>query len=325
MYRSRPFALQPWRFVLAPVSVFVSVFVLFFVLFSIHTSSVSAAAEPSGDDFRLLTYNVHGLFDLIAKDHPRDRMPTIGWLANHYNVVLFQEDFEYSNTLASQMSGDVGFRGNGMGWDPRLVAVKVLTFPFAIFIPHFSPPYGAGLSIFAEEKFAPDEVVREAYDDCHGWLGSNGDCWARKGFLRVRLHLPSGGEVDVYNTHLEAGEAEPSIEARSAQLDQLAEAIERLSSDRPVIVAGDFNLATIRTSDRSLKNLFAERLGLQDAGAGSELPFWRDRDFVLYRSGAHMQLSVLNAGEAKEFVNRKRALSDHPALWVNFRLEPNDP
>ena len=156
MYRSPPTALQRWRIVLA------------FAFFWVHTSAIAVAAEPPGDDFKLLTYNVHGLFDWIAKDHPRDRMPTIGWLANHYNVILFQEDFEYSNTLASQMSGTVGFRGNGMGWDPRLVAVKVLTFPFAIFIPHFSPPYGAGLSTFAEEEFAPGEVVREAYDDCHG-------------------------------------------------------------------------------------------------------------------------------------------------------------
>jgi len=313
MYRSPPTVLQRWRVVLA------------FAFFWVHASAISVAAESRADDFKLLTYNVHGLFDWIAKDHPRDRMPTIGWLANHYNVILFQEDFEYSNTLASQMSGTVGFRGNGMGWDPRLVAVKVLTFPFAIFIPHFSPPYGAGLSTFAEEEFAPGEVVREAYDDCHGWVGANGDCWARKGFLRVRLHLPAGGVVDVYNTHLEAGETDPSIEARRAQLAQLAEAIERLSADRPVIVAGDFNLASIRTADRSLKNEFAERLGLEDTGAGSELPFWRDRDSVLYRSGANRELAVVGAGEAKEFVNRKRALSDHPALWVEFRLELRDP
>ena len=79
------------------------------------------------------------------------------------------------------------------------------------------------------------------------------------------------------------------------------------------------------TADRSLKSLFAERLGLEDTGAGSELPFWRDRDSVLYRSGAKRQLSVLDAGEAKEFVSRKRALSDHPALWVEFRLELRDP
>ena len=313
MHGSPPSALRRWRILLACV------------FFWIHTSAQSVAAEPPSDDFRLLTYNVHGLFDWIAKDHPQDRMPTIGWLANHYNVILFQEDFEYSNTLASQMEGTVGFRGNGMGWDPRLVAVKVLTFPFAIFIPHFSPPYGAGLSIYAEKTYEPGEVVREAYDDCHGWVGANGDCWARKGFLRVRLRLPAGGVVDVYNTHLEAGETTPSIDARSAQLDQLAEAIEQLSAGRPVIVAGDFNLATIRTADRSLKSRFARRLGLHDTGAGSELPFWRDRDSVLYRSGAKRQLSVLDAGEAKEFVSRKRALSDHPALWVEFRLELGDP
>jgi len=287
----------------------------------LHAHVARAGDSAPGHTFSLLSYNVHGLFPLAAKDDPRDRMPTIGWLANKYDVVLYQEDFEYHHILAEQMEDSVGYRGNGMGWDPRRVAAKVFLSPVAVFLPHFSPPYGDGVSTFADETFAPADVAREPYAECNGWFGQNGDCWARKGFLRVRLHTPGGGEIDVYNTHLEAGPGERSVAVRSSQLDELAEAVERLSAGRAVIVAGDFNLALIRAGDRPMKLRFRERLGLEDSGAGAELPFWRERDFVLFRSGGGTDLSVEESGEAVEFVSRGRALSDHPALYARFRVE----
>ena len=99
------------------------------------TSASPVHAEPDaepGSVVSVLSYNIHGLFPLIAKDDPRDRMPTIGWLANRYDVVLFQEDFEYHHVLRDQMKGMVGVRGNGMGWDPRRVGAKLLLAPVAI-------------------------------------------------------------------------------------------------------------------------------------------------------------------------------------------------
>jgi len=287
----------------------------------LHARVASAGDGEPEHTLSLLSYNVHGLFALAAKDRPRDRMPTIGWLANKYDVVLYQEDFEYHHILAEQMENSVGYRGNGMGWDPRRVAAKAFLSPVAVFLPHFSPPYGDGVSTFADEAFAPTDVAREPYAECNGWFGQNGDCWARKGFLCVRLHTPGGGAIDVYNTHLEAGPSERSVAARSSQLEELAEAVERISAGRAVIVAGDFNIAMIRTGDRPVKLRFRERLGLEDSGAGAELPFWRERDFVLFRSGAGTKLSVEESGEAVEFVSRGRALSDHPALYARFRVE----
>ncbi len=278
-----------------------------------------------GDTFSFLSYNVHGLFPLAAKDDPRDRMPTIGWLANSYQVILFQEDFEYHHILAEQLEDSIGYRGNGMGWDPRRVLAKAFLSPVAIFLPHFSPPYGDGVTTWAEKPFAPSDVVREPYSDCHGWFGANGDCWARKGFLRVRIHRPGGGEIDLYNTHLEAGPTEPSVKVRRQQLEELAEAIERLSPDRAIIVAGDLNISFIRPGDREMMVAFRARLGLHDSGAGPQIPIWRERGFVLYRSGANTRLSVEDSGEALEFVSRERTLSDHPGFRVTFRVEEASP
>lgn len=279
------------------------------------------ADEASGNTFTLLLYNVHGLFPLAAKDDPRDRMPTIGWLANKYQVILFQEDFEYHHVLGEQLEDSVGYRGNGMGWDPRRVLGKLFLSPVAIFLPHFSPPYGSGVTTWAEKPIEITEVTREPYSECNGWFGENGDCWARKGFLHTRLRVPGGGEVDIYNTHMEAGPSESSVRTRRTHFEDMAAGMERLSEGRAVIASGDFNVAFIRPGDRDMMMDFRKRMSLDDTGAAPELPFWRERGFVLYRSGKDTKLTVEASGEAKEFVSRQRALSDHAALWVRFRVE----
>jgi len=279
--------------------------------------------ELPGTVISVLSYNIHGLFPLAAKDDPRDRMPTIGWLASRYDVVLFQEDFEYHHVLRDQMPDTVGVRGNGMGWDPRHVGAKLLLAPIAIWLPHFSPPYGAGVSIFARDSLAvAGDVDREAFGFCHGWFGANGDCWARKGFLRAAIRTPEGAEIDFYTTHLEAGPGERSVKVRGKQLEVMARAIEARPRDRAVIVAGDFNSAFNRVGDRENIVGFRERLGLVDSGAGPELAYWRERNFILYRDGENVGLTVERAGEAVQFVNEERALSDHAALYAEFRVVP---
>jgi hypothetical protein len=297
----------------------------------IAASPGAGAAEPesatefskTGTEITVLSYNVHGLFPLIAKDDPRDRMPTIGWLANRYEVAMFQEDFEYHHVIRNQMPGAVGIRGNGMGWDPRRVLAKLLVSPVSIFLPHFSPPYGAGISVFVRESLAlADDVDREPFGFCHGWFGANGDCWALKGYQRVGIRTPDGAEVDIYNTHLEAGPTERSVQIRRQQLEILAQAIEARPKTRAVIVGGDFNSAFNRVGDRENVVEFRRRLELRDSGAGPELPYWRERDYILYRDGTDTMLHAEQAGEAQEFVERDRALSDHPALYARFRITP---
>src|SRR5919106_1278530 len=168
------------------------------------TWSTRAESNTTGRSFSVLSYNVHGLFRLFARDDPGDRSPTIGWLASEYDIVLLQEDFEYSDAIAAQIGESVRFRGNGMGFDLRRVAVKIVLLPFQFLIPHFSPPYGAGVTTYvgADLTVAPD-VTRENYTACAGWVRRGGDCWANKGFLRVRIRTAEGAEVDIYNTHLD--------------------------------------------------------------------------------------------------------------------------
>jgi len=291
------------------------------VVILLTTGPMGAESSGAGRSLSFLTYNVHGLFPLIAKDNPRDRSPTIGWLAAKYDIVLLQEDFEYHGIIAAQMGDHTGFRGSGIGFDPRRVSVKIMLFPFQLLIPHFSPPYGAGITALVTSDLVTDsDVTREHYDECHGWFGANGDCWARKGLLRVRIRTPEGMEIDIYNTHLEAGPSEESIAVRGQQLDDYAVKIEALSPGRAIIVSGDFNADFRRSADRVQLMDFRNRLALQDSGAGPELPYWRDRDYILYRGGPDVTLMVEEAGEALEFTSGDHALSDHPALFARFRV-----
>jgi endonuclease/exonuclease/phosphatase family metal-dependent hydrolase len=286
------------------------------------SAPVCSRADDRTAAFSMLSYNVHGLFRMIAGDTPGTRSRTIGWLASRYDVAVLQEDFEYHGMIARQMHGMAMYRGNGMRPDPRLVAAKAILFPFQLLIPHFSPPYGAGLTTFVRDGLLPEKaiVARRRYDACNGWFTGTHDCWASKGLLRVRMQLPNGAEVDVYNTHLEAGDGRRSQAVRKRQLDDLARHIEDLSPDRAVIAAGDFNCAFSRPGDGDLLMAFRNRVGLQDSGAGPEIPFWRERDYVLYRDGAGVRLIVGEAGEATEFVNDGRALSDHPAIFARFEV-----
>jgi hypothetical protein len=278
-------------------------------------------SSGTGTEISVLTYNVHGLFALAAKDDPRNRMPTIGWLANRFEVAMFQEDFEYHDVIRDQMPDAVGVRGNGMGRDSRRVLAKLLISPVSIFIPHFSPPYGAGISIFVRESFAiADDVDREPFGLCRGWFGATADCWALKGYQRVGIRTSTGAEVDLYNTHLESGSSDHAARIREQQLEILARAIEARPKTRAVIVGGDFNIGFNRVGDRNALIEFRRRLELQDSGAASEQPHWRERDYIFYRSGTAVALRVEQAGESLEFGEGDRALSDHPAIYARFRV-----
>ncbi|MEO8326339.1 MAG: endonuclease/exonuclease/phosphatase family protein [Nitrospirota bacterium] len=140
--------------------------------------------------------------------------------------------------------------------------------------------------------------------------------------MGVRIRLPNTAELDVYHTHLDAGSFVGSIAARGKQLDTFAEAVEKLSPTQAVIIGGDFNASFSRPEDRELLLKFRQRLGLTDSGAAPQLPWWRERDYILFRNGPHTQLNVVEAGEALEFVVQSRALSDHPALFARFNVTP---
>lgn len=264
------------------------------------------AAEPV--QFSVLSYNTHGLPAWIARDEPGKRFPVIAKLARAYDINLFQENFVDSDfqLLSQGLAGRFLQRGNGN----RRTRPDWLS--------SFCGSCGSGLTAAVNQRLQTKLLGRRGYGSCSGWIGGANDCWANKGYLALRLSLENSAGLDVYDLHLDAGPAATDHEARRRQLEVLRAAIAELSRDRAVIVAGDFNLDTGRERDQELLEWFASELHLLHSGATGQDQWAEHLDYILYRSGAGTQLTVLAAGEAGEFQIEGVPLSDHPAVFARF-------
>ncbi|RIK96797.1 MAG: hypothetical protein DCC71_22165 [Proteobacteria bacterium] len=255
------------------------------------------AGRAGAFELSLLTYNVHGLPSWVARDDPPARIPQILDKARAYDVVLLQEDFAHHALVVAHNPLRFLLRGNGA--------------PSALF-------QGAGLTILSQLEAIASE--RASYGVCSGWLGAANDCLARKGWMHARLRLPEGGELDVWNTHLDAGRGDTDRDARRVQLGRLAAAIERHSAGRAVVAGGDLNLEWSDPADRALLDAFAQRLGLATA-VRTQPAEWDDQvDYLLARSGDALCLAPLAGGKDERLLDAAgRALSDHPGLYARMR------
>jgi endonuclease/exonuclease/phosphatase family metal-dependent hydrolase len=269
------------------------------------------AAEAAAEDLSVVSYNVHGLPAWIARDDPDARMPAIGRLLSRYDVALVQEVWGYQDSLAASVSHGLKLQGNAA----RSALLGALSL--------FCGSCGAGLSLYTDP---PRERVLEtaalAYNLCADWLFGANDCWATKGFVFARLRLASGSEVDVYDTHLEAGDGEDDRSVREAQLEKLQAFLAVRSAGRAVILGGDLNLAYDAAHPRGVVESFAKSLGLRDSGARpADLSRWKNRiDWILFRDGADVTLAASASGEDLDFVRDGAPLSDHPAVFTRFRV-----
>jgi endonuclease/exonuclease/phosphatase family metal-dependent hydrolase len=262
-------------------------------------------SEPSGNELSLITYNVHALPSLIAGDNPPARLPLIGQRLHQYDVALVQEIWLYRDRLTNYSGDSTVIPGKG----PRGGFDRI------------AHPFGTGilfLSQYSRHHILDEES--ENFGVCEGrWRRAN-DCWARKGYLRVRL-LIGKAPLDIYTFHLDAGESSSDRRAREKQLAILRDRITAGSGDGPVIIAGDFNLAYETPADRALLDRFATQLGLKESGARASTRWKENIDYVLYRSSPSVRVELLDAREDTTFVDNGKALSDHPAIAVHFRID----
>ena len=175
---------------------------------------------PTEGTLTALTYNVHGLPPEITGDDTEARLLAIGPRLAGFDLVGLQEDFD--DGRHEQLAADAGFPTN-------VRFNEALEDRF----------YGSGLDVLSVLEVV--DYLHEHFDDCYGTLDNAGDCLASKGFQAVRLQL-GAGEVDVYNTHLEAGGGEEDDLARLNQIDQIVAAMNGWSAGRAVIFTGDTNL-----------------------------------------------------------------------------------
>lgn len=266
------------------------------------------ASEAGSTTLTVLSYNVHGLF-WPAAGGKRVRMPAIGRRVRGYDIAFLQEDFlaAHHRRLIAELPGYDVLRGNGRDGGARLL--------------------GSGLTLMFDEALGR-EVLRQTnvdFDDCWGRLriASLHDCWANKGFLHARLRLAGGAEIDLVDTHLDAGGTAGDRAVRERQVDRLRRYLEREAAGRALIVAGDLNLDFGSPDQERVLGTFQSALGLHDSGARPAAGAVDERiDYILFRGGEELGLELLAAGVDDRFVEKGRPLSDHPAIYARFGIRP---
>ena len=303
------------------------------VLLALATSSALAAAGrasavdvpepglcalPSGGEFEVLTYNVHGLPPPFTPDrHQRENNGKMSPLLNDYPLALVQEDFFFHRELSSQATHPHQAGPTGP------VCIRVFSREVCL-LP------GDGLGRFSLFPFGT--VYREKWQTCHGGpfdgRETGNDCLAQKGFTAAATFVDPCVPVDVYDIHLDSGSTDNDFRARAQQVEQLLAAITRVSPDRAVIVAGDTNLHVGRVptdpnlpSDDDTLSRLMDGAGLADAcrevGCGNE-----QIDRVFYRSSAAFTLRAVEWRIDARFVDEGGSpLSDHLAIAVRLAWE----
>lgn len=180
--------------------------------------------------------------------------------------------------------------------------------------------------------------MRVKWDKCNL---NEGDCLTPKGYTVVTLQLPTGGEVDVFNLHMDAGSDDGDSTVRKSNFNQVAKAIANRSdpSGRAVIVMGDTNSRYTRPNDNlasflsqtKLIDTWVELLRSGQAPASTDpallcaspVPTTTNCevvDKVFYKNGKNVTLRPSNWSYlGTEFTDASGSpLADHTPISVKF-------
>jgi hypothetical protein len=258
------------------------------------TPAEGGAARPDGS-FKFVSYNVGGLADALSAGSPSKTMPLISPLLNPYDLVVVQEDFEYHDKLASQVTHQFGVKPNKAG--------------------SFTSFYGDGLAAFS--RLSLGTADHKTWNDCNGTFGSKNDCLADKGFVRVVATVAPGKEIDIYNLHMDAGRSGDDGKARDKQASQLAEYIAQHSVGRALIIAGDTNMKD--DDETSFTRFLGLITSLRDTCRELNCPKPDLHDRVLIRDGANLKLTPSNWRWETNFrTSDGQPLSDHEPVAVDI-------
>ena len=294
-----------------------------------YTGPLSPAAYSGS--FNILTYNVDGLPEIIggnSSENTRSISAILETLA--LDMVVFQEDFTKHDDLISNLTTS--------------------TYPYRS--DHWKgtkTTFGDGLATISKFPFNYGDYKKVQWNKCAGTLWgkiigeiSNPDCMTEKGFSVVTLDIDQGLQIDFYNLHQDAGSDRKSLASKQTNMAQLAEYINSYSSEKVVIVAGDFNMKLgALTSPKELAHLsiwidFLNSTGLSvmcmevynnwnecDA-SGFDKP-----DHILFKGNNEYALYALSIDHVAEFgeinkIDTENGLSDHYPLkgtiyWEKIR------
>ncbi len=254
-------------------------------------------------ELEVLTYNVHGLPSVVTGDDTTARVEKIASILESYELIGLQEDFIEENHEIFQQS----LEHPTQTWFSKTLEDRF---------------YGSGLSLFSLLKLV--ELHEQHYTSCFGTVDHSSDCLASKGFVRARLELSAGIEIDVYNTHLEAGGASQDTEVKAQQIAELVSELQQGSEGRSVIVMGDTNLQISKSDELELLNQLKEEGQLVDCCDQLQCAQPQFIDRIFFRGSSDLQVTPEYWSEQSEFVDEQGfPLSDHPAISCGLTFSLN--
>ena len=258
----------------------------------------------SGSQLGVLTYNIHALTPIIARDNPHKRIPEILSKSSGIDILFFQENWIFKDPeLEPHLSG----------YNIITSKTSKLMWPFGKLI----NPHGSGLFMAIADKIKIVDIIEESFDRCSGWISKEHDCLSPKGFQHVKVHL-DGKRLDLYNTHLDAGGSKLDVSARKSQIKHIASYISQNSVGYPVIIAGDLNV-DLNSDEFAIVSWLIDEIDLQISG-------WSDQnshsnlgkvDYILYRGSENLNISL----ESCEIDLKLNGLSDHPPIKALFNYK----
>jgi endonuclease/exonuclease/phosphatase family metal-dependent hydrolase len=264
-------------------------------------SKAPAVVEDGARDgsLRVLSYNVHGLPSIITGDDTPGRLAQIAPLLTDWDLVGLQEDWDASNHAS--MLSQAGHPEQHW-FDARVGDDRV---------------YGSGLTALSANPVVEQNSTH--YTTCYGLLENSSDCLASKGFQALRLKL-GAGEIDFYNTHLEAGGGEEDNAARASQVEQLIAALNGWSANKAIVFTGDFNLHADDPEDAPLLARLSTEANLQDSCTLVDCEVPNHIDKIFLRDSPGMTLIATEwADESAGFLDPEGVdLSDHPPISTNI-------
>ena len=249
------------------------------------------------DTLRILSYNIYGLNPILTKDKSSERIKSIFLESEKYDIIFFQENWYYQ-TLITEILNDH----------------KVIIAQKTNFIRKKNPKRSSGLNLAVLNNINIDYFEENLFSECNGYLSSYNDCLASKGFIYSLISKDSY-KINLYVTHLDAGNGSEDILARDIQLKELSEHINNINNNYAIIVSGDFNIdyyQSIEIIDQFTKKNNLNILRWDNITNTDEMI-----DYVFYRSGENHKMTMLDYKINKVLYNK----SDHLPIEFIIMIE----
>ena len=260
----------------------------------------------NSDTLRILNYNIYGLnrffttlFSNKIIDKSQDRIKSIFEESNKYDIVFFQENWSYQNLLIKVMKNH-----------------KIIIAENTNFSIKKNPKRSSGLNFAISNKFNIDHVEESLYSECNGYFSNYNDCLASKGFI-YSLISNKKYKINLYVTHLDAGNNYKDIAVRKSQLEELSAHINNIDNNYFLIVCGDFNI-DYYTSATTIDE-FIETNDLNILRWDKDQNVHEMIDYVFFKNNEN-EISLIEFGINNILINK----SDHFPIEFIITLEDSN-